>query len=71
VAIRITAWIQGFFSGFVPIGRYGKWLTDINLLVILIRHMATLVRRALAEVCTVPVLLVITVIKLVMTTVSN
>ena len=40
------AWIQGLFSGFV-IGRYGKWLTDI-----LIRQMAALVRRALAEVCT-------------------
>ena len=38
---------------------YGKWLTDINLLLILIRWMAALVKRALAEVCTVPVLLVI------------
>jgi len=37
-------------------GRYGKWLTDINLLVILIGQIAALVRRALAEVCTVPVL---------------
>ena len=37
-----------------------KWLTDINLLqlVILIRQMAALVRRALAEVCSVPMLLV-------------
>jgi len=59
VAIRITIWIQGLFSGFVIIGRYGKWLTDINLLLILIREMAALVRRALAEVCTVPVLLVL------------
>jgi len=40
------------------IGRYGKSLTDINLLLILIRQMAALVRRALTEVCTVPVLLV-------------
>jgi len=46
------------FSGFVTIGRYGKWLRDVNLLLILIRQMAALVRRALAEVCTVPVLLV-------------
>jgi len=40
VAIWITVWIQGLFSGFVTIGRYGKWLlTDnINLLVILIRQ---------------------------------
>jgi len=36
----------------------GKWLTDINLLLILIRQMAALVRRALAEVCKVTVLLV-------------
>jgi len=46
------------FLGFVTIGRHGKWLTDTNLLLILIRQMATLVRRALAEVCGVPVLLV-------------
>ena len=44
------------FSGFVTIGRYGKWLTDINLLLILIRQMAALVKRALAEIRTVPVL---------------
>jgi len=25
VAIRITVWIHGLFSGFVTIGRYGKW----------------------------------------------
>jgi len=50
--------IQGLFSVFVIIGRYGKWSTDINLLLILIRQMAALVRRTLAEVCTVPVLLV-------------
>jgi len=30
VAIRITVWIQGLFSGFVIIGRYGDWLTDIH-----------------------------------------
>jgi len=47
------------FSGFVTIGRYGKRLTDINLLVILIRPTAALERRALAEVRTVPVLLVL------------
>ena len=33
-----------------------KWLTDINLLPILIRQMAALVKRALLEVCTVPML---------------
>jgi len=27
----------GIVSGFVTTGRYGKWLTDINLLLILIR----------------------------------
>jgi len=33
VAIRITVWIglQGLLSGFLAIGRYGKWLTDVNL----------------------------------------
>jgi len=46
------------FSRFVTIGRYAQWLTDINLLLILIHQTAALVRRALAEVCTVPVLLV-------------
>jgi len=49
----------GLFSGFVTPERYGKWLTDINLLLILIRQMAALVRRALAEVRTVLVLLVV------------
>jgi len=44
------------FFWFVTTGRYGKWLTDINLLFILSR-MTALVRRALAEVYTVPVLL--------------
>jgi len=38
VAIRVTVWIQGWFSGFVTIVRYRKWLTDINLLLILIRQ---------------------------------
>ena len=37
-------------TGFITIGRYGKWLTDINLLLILIHHMKALVRRALADV---------------------
>ena len=50
MAISITVWIQGLFSGFVTIGRYGKSLRDINLLLILIRQMAALVRRALVEV---------------------
>ena len=61
MAIRITVWIQGLFSdsGFVTVGRYGKWLTDINQLLILIRQTSALVRRALAEVCTVAVLLVL------------
>jgi len=69
VAIRITVGIQGLFSGFVTIGRYDKWLTDKSAAAsshssILIRQMAgqtdivTLVRRALAKVCTVTVLLV-------------
>ena len=51
----------GIVSGFVTITRYGKWLTDINMLLILIRQMAALVRRALAQVCTVPVLLVVSI----------
>ena len=58
MAIRIIVSMQGLFSGFVTIGRHGKWLTDINLLLILIGRMAAQVRPALAEVCTVPVLLV-------------
>jgi len=40
------------------IGRYGKCLTDIHSSFILIHQMAALVRRGLAKVCTVPVLLV-------------
>jgi len=55
---EFTVWIQGMVSGFVAIGRYKTSLTDINLLLILICQMAALVRRTLAEVCTVPVLLV-------------
>ena len=58
MAIRFTVWIRGLFSGFVTIGRYGNWLTNINLLLVLIRQMAAMVRRALAEVRTVSVLLV-------------
>ena len=58
MAIRITVWRQGLFSGFVTIGRYGESLTDINRLLILIRQMAALVRRSLAEVCIVTELLV-------------
>jgi len=58
MAIRITVWIQGLFSGFVTNGRHGKSLRDINLLLMLIHQMVALVRRALVEVCTVPVLLV-------------
>jgi len=54
--MRNIIWIPGLFSGFVAIGRYRKWLTDINVLFILILQTAALVRRALAEVCTVPVL---------------
>ena len=59
VVIWIAVWIQGLFSGFVTTGRHGKWLMDTNLLLILIRQKAALARRALAEVCTVPRLLVI------------
>jgi len=47
----------GLISAFVTIGRYGKWLTDDSF--ILFRQMAALVRRAFAEACSVPVLLVI------------
>jgi len=66
LAVRIAVWIQGLFSGFVTNGRYGKWLTDINLLLHPVIHTDSpgrcmrqrLLRRALAEVCSVPVLLV-------------
>jgi len=34
----------GIVSGFVTIGRYRKWSTDKNLLLILIRQMAAMVR---------------------------
>jgi len=30
VAIWITIWIQGLFSGFITTGRYRKWLADIH-----------------------------------------
>jgi len=56
VAIWITVSLQGLFSRFVTIWRYGKWLTDSSFILIL--NMAALVRHALAEVCTVLVLLV-------------
>ena len=49
------------YSNCFPDLSHNKWLTDINLLLIselLIRQRAALVRRALAEVWTVPVLLV-------------
>jgi len=32
VAIPIMVWIQGLFSGFVTIGRYGKWYQPTALL---------------------------------------
>jgi len=74
-------WIHGLFSGFVTIGRYGKWYQSIALrdaAGIAIATMtslchrrtpdsgtdiATMVRRTLAEVCTVPVLLVFRVFR--------
>jgi len=37
-------WIQGLFSGFITIRRFGKWLTDINLLLIQICQMVALMR---------------------------
>ena len=46
------------FPDWSLLGHTRKRLTDINLLLILIRQMAALVRRALAEVCTAPMLLV-------------
>ena len=63
MAIPITIWIQGLFSGFVTIGRYGKWyqptaLRDAALACIAIATMTSLRHRALAEVYTVPVLLI-------------
>ena len=69
MAIRITVWIQRLFSGLVTIGRYGKLyqptvLRDdaehgIQIAGITIAPMTPLRRRPLAEVCTVPVLLVV------------
>jgi len=78
VAIRITVWIQGLSSGFVTIGRYGKWYqpsecaarrcsAEHALVGIAIATATSLRhrpatdshdRRNLAEVCTVPLLLV-------------
>jgi len=52
VAIPITIGMQGLFTGFVTTRIYGHWF-------VLIRQMAGLVRHALAEVCTVPALLLI------------
>jgi len=54
----LSGYRAGLFSGFVIIGRYGKWLTCISLLLLLICQITALVRHALAEVCTVPLLLV-------------
>jgi len=57
-------WRSGLFSGFVTIGRYGKWSTDCCIESFIHTDspgagtdIATLVRRVLVEVCTVPVLL--------------
>ena len=76
VAIQITVWIQGLFSGFVTIGRYEKWyqqtaawlcsaghaLAGIVIATTTLLHHRPITdshdRRALVEVCTVPVLLV-------------
>jgi len=75
MAILITVGIQGLFSGFVTIGRYGKWyqptalhdaavqaISGIGIVTMRsIRHRTMRDnhdRRALAEVCTVPMLLV-------------
>jgi len=59
-----TFWIQGLFSRFFTTGRYRKWyqptaLYDAAVLAgIAIATMTSLRHRPLAEVCTVPVLLV-------------
>jgi len=73
MAIRIAVWIQGLFSGFVTVGRYGKWYHNRLCCATLQcractgrhRHSNNDVitspahdRRALAEVCTVSVLLI-------------
>jgi len=66
VAIRITVWIQGLFSGFDTSGRYGKH--DWAAITTSLRHRsvhdiatATALHAAcsVAEVCTVPVFLVL------------
>jgi len=70
VVIRITVWIQGLFSGFVAIGRYRKLYQPTALRDAAVRRHSNYDvitspattdshdRRALAEVCAVPVLLV-------------
>jgi len=68
VTIQITIWIQGLFSRFVFVttGKYGKWYQPTALCdaACTSRHchsiatMMSLRHRPLAEVCTVPVLLV-------------
>jgi len=54
MAIRITVWIQGLFSGFVMYREIRKVVNGHSF--ILIRQMAALVGHVLAEVCIVPVL---------------
>jgi len=56
MANQLIVWIQGLLSRFVTTARYGKWLTDINLVLILVHQMAAPVKSALVEVGTVPVL---------------
>jgi len=87
VAIRITVWIHGLFSGFITIGRYGKWyqptalhdaavqaIAGIDIVTMRsIRHRTMTDnhdRRALAEVCTVPTLLVYCVLSILSVCVS-
>jgi len=65
VQISITNWIQGLLSGFVTIGRYGLRCATMQCRYVLAGvaiatdseiDIATLVRCALAEVCTIPAL---------------
>jgi len=59
VAIRITVWILRLFSGFVT-GRYGATLQCWACIAgIAVATMTSLRHWPLADVCTVPVLLVI------------
>jgi len=73
----MTIWTQRLFSGFVTIGRYGRCSAGHTLANIATAtttsldhrpttdsatEIATLVRRALVEVCTVPVLPVVDVV---------